>query len=382
MSNFFSILVTTPIIFFLYFNLFLSPVFADNLSDCPAFRNEPSQLFNDPSKTPKAKFFVTPSDKDTKYTSWKMQFESSVPQNVGPATLDTSTGEVWREIISGMFTKYDLLSPGPHTFMLIGITDKNEEIRQCRGHYSVTESDTQCTVKLSETTGITPTSNLEVSGENLTKDERFGVFIDGEIIKGSHLLDFVSTSNFSGVSIPNKYLSPNTSHIVSIRKQDSHIPLSASRPLFPIDYGSDLCKVTFSVGTPSAPGSVVTPGTAPVPGTPGLTGPPTTSGGIPCDTTDPENPGFQTAIGCVHTSPAAFIKDFLSFIIGISGGLAFLMMLLGAFQMLTSAGNPETLQAGRDRFQSAIIGLLMVIFAVLLLQIIGFDILRIPGFER
>lgn len=85
--------------------------------------------------------------------------------------------------------------------------------------------------------------------------------------------------------------------------------------------------------------------------------------------------GIKTAIGCVHTSPVGFIKDFLRFIIGISGGLAFLLMLLGAFQMVTSAGNPETLQAGRDRFQSAIIGLLFVIFAVLLLQIIGVGIL-------
>ena len=57
------------------------------------------------------------------------------------------------------------------------------------------------------------------------------------------------------------------------------------------------------------------------------------------------------------------------------------MMLLGAFQMLTSAGNPETLQAGRERLQSAIIGLLMVIFAMLLLQIIGVGILNIPGFS-
>lgn len=91
--------------------------------------------------------------------------------------------------------------------------------------------------------------------------------------------------------------------------------------------------------------------------------------------------GIATAIGCVHTSPVGFIKDFLKFIIGISGGLAFLMMILGAFQMLTSAGNPDTLAAGRDRLTSAIIGLLLVIFAVLLLQIIGVGILNIPGFK-
>ncbi|OGE62949.1 hypothetical protein A2964_00400 [Candidatus Daviesbacteria bacterium RIFCSPLOWO2_01_FULL_40_27] len=99
---------------------------------------------------------------------------------------------------------------------------------------------------------------------------------------------------------------------------------------------------------------------------------------------DPNNPhpGIATAIGCIHTSPVEFTKDLMTFLIGISGGLAFLMMLLGAFQMLTSAGNPDTLAAGKSRLTSAVIGLLIVIFATLLLQIIGFDILKIPGFGR
>ena len=66
--------------------------------------------------------------------------------------------------------------------------------------------------------------------------------------------------------------------------------------------------------------------------------------------------------------------------LGIGGGIAFLFMLLGAFQMITSAGNPDSISAGKDRFTSAIIGLLFVIFSVLLLQIIGAGILKIPGF--
>lgn len=103
-------------------------------------------------------------------------------------------------------------------------------------------------------------------------------------------------------------------------------------------------------------------------------------GGEPCG--DNDHPAFKTAIGCIHTNPVEFVKDFLTFIIAISGGFAFLMMLLGAFQMITSAGNPDTLNAGRERLTSAIIGLLFVIFAVLLMQIIGISILNIPGFTQ
>lgn len=107
----------------------------------------------------------------------------------------------------------------------------------------------------------------------------------------------------------------------------------------------------------------------------------TLGGGIPCDPPDPENPGFKTAIGCIHTNPVEFVKDFLKFIVAISGGLAFLLMLLGAFQMLTSAGNPDSLNAGRERLISAVIGLLFVIFAVLLMQIIGVGFLALPEFK-
>lgn len=109
--------------------------------------------------------------------------------------------------------------------------------------------------------------------------------------------------------------------------------------------------------------------------------PSTAASGEPCDEGGSRGPGISTAIGCIHTNPAEFVKDFMAFAIGIGGGLAFLMMLLGAFQMLTSAGNPDTLKAGQDRLTSAVIGLLFVIFAVLLLQIIGFGILKIPGFN-
>ncbi len=103
-------------------------------------------------------------------------------------------------------------------------------------------------------------------------------------------------------------------------------------------------------------------------------------GGIQCG--DKDHPGIVTAIGCIRTNPSEFAQDLLKFVLGIGGGIAFLMMLLGAFQMLTSAGNPDTLRAGRERLTSAVIGLLIVIFAILLLQIIGWDILQLPGFGR
>lgn len=100
------------------------------------------------------------------------------------------------------------------------------------------------------------------------------------------------------------------------------------------------------------------------------------------DCSDARGPALKTAIGCIHTGAAELAKDVMTFVIGISGGLAFLMMLMGAFQILSSADNPDTLKAGRERLTSGVLGLLLVIFAILLFQIIGIGILNIPGLNK
>lgn len=87
--------------------------------------------------------------------------------------------------------------------------------------------------------------------------------------------------------------------------------------------------------------------------------------------------GIATAIGCIPTNPADFINALFKFGLGIGGGIAFLLMVFGAIEMITSAGNPESLKAGQERFTNAIIGILFIVFSVLLLQIIGVDILSI-----
>jgi hypothetical protein len=96
---------------------------------------------------------------------------------------------------------------------------------------------------------------------------------------------------------------------------------------------------------------------------------------IPCETQ------VWTALGCIPTNPSLFIGKILGIGIGIGGGIAFLLILFGGFQMLTSAGNPEKLNAGKELVTSAIAGLLIIIFSIFILRLIGVTILHIPGFE-
>jgi hypothetical protein len=98
---------------------------------------------------------------------------------------------------------------------------------------------------------------------------------------------------------------------------------------------------------------------------------------------DPNQSWSWTAIGCISTNPTGsdgFITTILRFGTGIAGGIAFLLILLGGFQILTSAGNPERLHAGRELVGSAVAGLLLIIFSLFLLRLIGFTILKLPGF--
>ncbi len=118
-----------------------------------------------------------------------------------------------------------------------------------------------------------------------------------------------------------------------------------------------------------------------------------TSGGgsIPAETIIQAGTGLQfcdggkgiiTALGCIPTEPSAFIGKLLTVGIGLAGGIAFLLILFGGFQIMTSAGNPEQLNAGRELVSSAIAGLLLIIFSVFILRSIGVDILGIPGFTK
>lgn len=91
--------------------------------------------------------------------------------------------------------------------------------------------------------------------------------------------------------------------------------------------------------------------------------------------------GSWTAIGCIPTNPSQFIAKILTIGIGLAGGIAFLLILFGGFQILTSTGNPEQLNAGRELVSSAIAGLLLIIFSVFILKVIGVNILGIPGFQ-
>ena len=70
----------------------------------------------------------------------------------------------------------------------------------------------------------------------------------------------------------------------------------------------------------------------------------------------------------------------LLFVTGVIITIA--LIIYSGYQLIASQGKPEALQAARDQLVAAIIGLIFIIFSLVILQIIGVDILKIPGLGK
>lgn len=65
------------------------------------------------------------------------------------------------------------------------------------------------------------------------------------------------------------------------------------------------------------------------------------------------------------------ISWFYYFVVGISGFAAFVMLVWGGFEWLTSAGSPAKITEAKDKISSALIGLLLILSSYLILQVIN-----------
>lgn len=87
-----------------------------------------------------------------------------------------------------------------------------------------------------------------------------------------------------------------------------------------------------------------------------------------------------TALGYIPYETGAFVPALLTFLIGIAGGAALILMIVGAGLVLTGGSNPEQVKRGKEVFMGALTGLLFIIFSAVALRIIAGDIIKLPGF--
>ncbi|MCL5433143.1 MAG: hypothetical protein M1524_03485 [Patescibacteria group bacterium] len=85
----------------------------------------------------------------------------------------------------------------------------------------------------------------------------------------------------------------------------------------------------------------------------------------------------ETAVGPVTASADQFVKWLFGLILGLSGGIALLLIIYSGYKLMLSRGNPEKIQGAKETLVSTIVGLMFIIFSMVILEIIGVDILGI-----
>jgi hypothetical protein len=90
--------------------------------------------------------------------------------------------------------------------------------------------------------------------------------------------------------------------------------------------------------------------------------------------------GIWTAIGCISQDPRSLVSKLINFGVGISGGIALLIILASAFSLTISQGDVKKTTDAKEWLTAAVIGLIFIILSVSILEFIGSTVLRIPGF--
>lgn len=90
---------------------------------------------------------------------------------------------------------------------------------------------------------------------------------------------------------------------------------------------------------------------------------------------------FDVALlGKVPLEPLPFIKAIYTIVLSLAGVAAMAIIIRAAYKFMYSRGDKEIISQARSQLTSAIIGLAFIIFAYVILSVIGVDILKIPGF--
>lgn len=102
----------------------------------------------------------------------------------------------------------------------------------------------------------------------------------------------------------------------------------------------------------------------------------------PClDVKDKQCKVISFGIFNIPTDAPGLISKLLQIMLAISGIVALIFIIVSGYRFMLSQGNPEAVQEARESLTSAIVGLLFIIFALVILQLITVNILHIPGFK-
>jgi hypothetical protein len=92
------------------------------------------------------------------------------------------------------------------------------------------------------------------------------------------------------------------------------------------------------------------------------------------------NGGIWTSIGCISQDPKSLVGKLINIGVGILGGIFLLRVLAASFMLTGSQGDVKKTSEAKQMITEAIIGIIFVLFSVTILQFIGADVMKLPGF--
>lgn len=91
---------------------------------------------------------------------------------------------------------------------------------------------------------------------------------------------------------------------------------------------------------------------------------------------------YETAFGTFFTKPTAFIGSVGRWMLGIGIVAGFAFLIYAGYLFMLSRGDKEKISHAREVLTTSVTGLIFLILSLAILEIIGVDILQIPGFTR
>jgi hypothetical protein len=85
----------------------------------------------------------------------------------------------------------------------------------------------------------------------------------------------------------------------------------------------------------------------------------------------PNNIGCQPGQNCSATSFTQLIRMVINWLLGISFGIAVLFLIIGGFWYITSAGNEETAEKGKNTAVNAIIGIVIIVLSYVIVNVVS-----------
>jgi len=292
-------------------------------------------------------------------SQYRLKIHCSLVSNPSSEVGSVIGGTMTLTINADNICLQDTYKNGAKTISLV--TPSGAEICQLGSYQTIVTP--QCTLKINPNI-VAPGNQITLSvDETITEGFKIAFYKNGSVI------DRIPRDRGAPFSI--NYTAPGEPNNYTVKLLSSDDTIIYCSNSFSVQLNPPTVAPTNTPAPTSTPLPTLAPGApTPTPTPPNLL--PGTGAPIPCS-------GFVLNIGTYQVcSPVGFLKfgDVLSkllpYVFVIAGLILFFLIVSNGFKLLTSAGNPKTMESAKEGLTAALVGFLIVIASYWLIQMAEF----------